>query len=136
MNTSTSRFRESTLRRSLPIAFAIGALAIMTARAHAEDLDQITIAAPVEKTVGREAATLAPIEEVTVTARVTADSAALTTHSGVAILKDSVLAAARKACEAAGPSTLDDGTCVDTAVRSAKPQIDAAVARARSSANS
>jgi UrcA family protein len=136
MNTSTTRFRENTLRRSLPIAFAIGALAIMSARAHADDLDQITISAPVEKTVGREAATLAPIQEVTVTARVTADAAALTTNSGVAILNDSVLAAARKACEAADPSMLDDDTCVDNAVRSAKPQIDAAIARARSTANS
>ncbi len=136
MNTSTTRFRENTLRRGLLIAFAIGALAIMNARAHAEDLDQITVAAPIERTVGREAATLAPIEEITVTARVTADAAALTTNEGVAILKDSVLAAARKACAAADPSTLDDSTCVDTAVKSAKPQIDAAVARARSSANS
>jgi len=132
----TTSIRINTLRRNLPIAFAIGALAIMSARAHADDyLDEITISAPAVKTVGRNAATGAPIREVTVTARVTADPVKLTTNSGVALLKDSVLDAARKACDAADPFTSDDGRCVLTAVKAAKPQIDAAVARARSNAN-
>jgi len=132
----TTSIRINTLRRNLPIAFAIGALAIMSARAHADDyLDEITIAAPAVKTVGRNSATGAPIQEVTVIARVKADPVKLTTNSGVALLKDSVLDAARKACDAADPLTPDDGTCVLTAVKAAKPQIDAAVLRARSSVN-
>jgi UrcA family protein len=132
----TTSIRVNTLRRSLPIALAIGALAVMSARAHADDLDEITISAPAVKTVGRDAATGAPIEEVTVKGRVTTDPVTLTTNSGVALLKDGVLDAARKACDAADPLTPDDGTCVQAAVESAKPQVDAAVARARSGANS
>jgi len=135
MNIPTPSIRVNTLRRSLPIALAIGALAVMSARARAQDLDEITISAPAVKAVGSDAATLAPIEESTVTARVAFDPATLTTNSGVALLKDSVLEAARKACDAADPFTPDDGTCVQTAVRSAKPQVDAAIARARSSVN-
>ena len=135
MNTQTLSIRVNTLRRSLPIAFAIGALAIISTRAHAQDLDEITISAPAVKIVGRDPATLAPIEESTVTARVAFDPVTLTTNSGVALLKDGVVDAARRACDAADPLTMDDGTCVQTAVKSAKPQITAAIARARSSAN-
>jgi UrcA family protein len=135
MTTSSTSIRAILLRRSLPIAFAMGALAIMSARAHADDLDQVTISAPTVKTIGHETPGLAPIKEATATARVQIDPVTLTTNSGVALLKDSVLDAARKVCDAADPSTPDDGTCVLAAVKSAKPQIDAAVARARSSAN-
>jgi UrcA family protein len=136
MFTSTNSIRVSTLRRSLPIVFAIGALAVMSARAHADNLDPITISAPAVQTIGRDLATGVPTEQITVMARIEADPVWLTTNSGVALLKDSVLAAARRACEAADPAMPDDGTCVRTAVRSAKPQIDAAVARARTGANS
>jgi UrcA family protein len=136
MNTSTISIRANTLRRSLPIALAIGALAIVSARAHAQDLEQITISAPAVKTIGRDTATLAPIEESTVTARVAYDPVTLTTNSGVALLKDGVLDAARKACYAAGPLTEDDGTCLRDAVKAAQPQITAAIVRARSDANS
>jgi UrcA family protein len=124
----------NSLRRSLPIALAIGALSIMSAGVHAAEPDEVTISAPAVKTVGREAATLAPIEQVTVTARVAYDPVTLTTNSGVALLKDGVLEAARKACDSADPLMSDDGTCVRNAVESAKPQITAAIARARSSA--
>ncbi len=131
----TTSIRVNTLRRSLPVALAIGTLAVMSARAHAGDLDQVTIAAPAVKTVGHDYATGAPIQETTVTARVQVDPVTLTTNSGVALLKDGVRDAARKACEAADPLTPDDGTCVHTAVKSAEPQVAAAIARARSSAN-
>jgi UrcA family protein len=107
----------------------------MNVRAHAGDLDQITISAPAVKTVGREAATDAPIQQSTVSARVTFDPVTLTTNSGVALLNDSVLEAARRACDEADPLTPDDGSCLRTALESAKPQVDAAIARARSSAN-
>ncbi len=125
-----------TLRRYMPIALALGALAVMSARAHADDLPQITISAPTVKTTGYDFGIGAPIEEATVTAKVKTDSAALTTNSGVALLKDNVRDAARKACEAADPLAVDDDdNCVRTAIKSAKPQIDAAIARAKSSAN-
>jgi UrcA family protein len=52
--------------------------------------------------------------------------------SGVVLLKDRVLEAAYKACNAADPLTPDDGTCVREAVKSAQPQVDAAIAHARS----
>jgi hypothetical protein len=48
------------------------------------------------------------------------------------MLNYSVRDAARKACSAADPFSDDDGTCVHEAIESAKPQVDAAIARARS----
>lgn len=133
--------RANTLRRSLPIAFAIGAIALMSARAQASDLEEISISAPTVKTIGRDYATGAPIEQITVNAHIKFNPVTLTTNSGVALLKDSVFEAARKACYDAGPFEMgfgmdDDSECVQTAVKSAKPQVDAAIARARSSANS
>jgi UrcA family protein len=120
----------------LPAVLALGALAFMSAGAQAADPDEITISAPSVKTVGRDAATGAPIEQVTVKASIKFDPVTLTTNSGVALLKDSVLESARKACDS--NSLLmsdDDGTCVRDAVKSAQEQVDAAVARARSTAN-
>jgi len=129
----------NTLGRILPVAFAVGAIALVSARAHAADqidpvqLDPITVSAPAAKIVDRDAATGAPIEQVTITARVQADPSALKTNYGALMLNYSVLDAARKACTEADPLEDDDGTCVHDAVESAKPQVDAAIARARSS---
>jgi UrcA family protein len=63
------------------------------------------------------------------------DPVTLTTNSGAALLKDAVLDAARQACTDADPFTNDGGACVRKAVESAAPQVDAVIARARSSAN-
>jgi hypothetical protein len=139
--TYLTSIRVNILGRFLPVAFAAGAIALVSARAHAADLDQInpvqldaiTVSAPAEKVVGRDSATGAPIEEVTVTASVQADPAALKTNYGALMLNYSVLDAARKACAAPDPLADDDGTCVRDAVESAKPQVDAAIAKARSS---
>ena len=139
--TYLTSIRVNTLGRILPVAFAVGAIALVSARAHAADpdqldpvqLDPITVSAPAAKIVGRDSATDAPIEQVTTTARVQADPAALRTNYGALMLNYSVLDAARKACTAADPLADDDGTCVHDAVESAKPQVDAAIARARSS---
>ena len=139
--TYLTSIRMNILGRMLPVAFAVGAIALVSARAHAADLDQIdpvqldpiTVSAPAAKIVDRDAATGAPIEQVTITARVQADPAALRTNYGALMLNYSVLDAARKACTAADPLVDDDGTCVHDAVESAKPQVDAAIARARSS---
>src|SRR5260370_957479 len=65
------------LSRSLPMALAVGALALMSARVHAADpdslnpvqLDPITVSAPAENIVGREEVGT-PTEEGTSTARV------------------------------------------------------------------
>ena len=140
--TYLTSIRVNILGRILPVAFAVGAIALVSARAHAADpdqfdpvqLDPITVSAPVvAKIVDRDAATGAPIVQETITARVQADPAALTTNYGALMLNYSVLDAARKACTAADPFADDDGTCVHDAVESAKPQVDAAIARARSS---
>jgi hypothetical protein len=133
--------RVNILGRILPVAFAVGAIALISARAHAADpgqldpvqLDTITVSAPAVKIVDHDAATGATTEQVTITARVQADPAALRTNYGALMLNYSVLDAARKACTTADPLADDDGKCLHDAVESAKPQVDAAIARARSS---
>jgi UrcA family protein len=138
--TYLTSIRMNILGRILPVAFAAAAIALVGARAHAADagqldpvqLDPITVTAPLVKIVDRDAATGAPIEEVTIKARVQADPAALRTNYGALMLDYSVLDAARQACAAADPIEDDDGTCVHDAVETAKPQVDAAIARARS----
>jgi UrcA family protein len=122
------------LRRTLPIALVVGALTVLSAQANAAEPDEVTVSAPAVKTLGRDLQ-LAPIQEVTVTAHVDYNPVTLTTNSGVALLKDSVLEAARKACVSADPLDEDDGTCVRNAVENAKPQVTAAIQRARSAAN-
>jgi UrcA family protein len=127
------------IRRSgLLATFAIGAVALIGARAQADDPDQveqITVSSPTVKTVGQDSATGAPIEETARTARIQYDPVTLTTNSGVTLLKYSVSETARKVCYSIDPLNADDGTCVRNAIDSAKPQVDAAIARARSTAN-
>jgi len=128
--------RTRALRSRLPVALALGAIAFVSAGAHAADYDEITISAPSVKTVGHDDATNAPIEEYSEKASVKVDPVTLTTNSGVALLKDSVLEAARKVCYSVSLSTFeDDGTCVRDAVKSAQAQVDTAIARARSNTN-
>jgi UrcA family protein len=142
MMTNLTSIRVNLLGRILPVAFAVGAIALVSARAHAADSDQfdpvqldpITVSAPAVKIVDRDAASGAPIEQVTTTARVQADPAALRTNYGALMLNYSVLDAARKVCTGADPLSDDESTCVHDAVESAKPQVDAAIARARSGA--
>ena len=127
------------LRSRLPVTFALGALAFMSAGAQAADYDEITISAPDVKTVGRDAATNAPIQEITKQATVKFEPAQLTTSSGVALLKDSVFDAALKVCNSI-TLTMSDGdendeSCIRDAVKSAQAQINAAVARARTTTN-
>lgn len=138
--TYLTSIRVNVLGRFLPVAFAVGAIALVSARAHAADadhldpvqLDSITVSAPVPKIVELDAASGAAVEQVTITARVQVDPAALRTEYGALMLNYSVLNAARQACAAADPLADDDGTCFRDAVESAKPQVDAAIARARS----
>ena len=129
--------RTRALRSRLPVALALGTLAFVSAGAQAADYDEITISAPTVKTIGHDDATNAPVEEYSEKASVKFDPVTLTTNSGVALLKDSVFDAALKVCNSISLplSEDDDGTCVRDAVKSAQSQIDAAVTRARSTAN-
>jgi UrcA family protein len=129
MTTSTS---VKTLSGSLSAAFAVMALAVFSVSAQAAGPTEITISGPTTKTVGRDYATLAPIQETSVKIAVSYDPVTLTTNSGVALLKDTVVDAARKACETADPFMEDDGTCVREAISDAQPQIARAISQARS----
>ena len=128
----------NTRRSSLLATFAIGAIALISARAQADDpaqVDQVTISSPTVNIVGRDSATGAPVTETTKTARIQYDPVTLTTNSGVALLRDSVRESARKLCDSIDPLDSDDGTCIRGAIDSAQSQVDAAIARARSTAN-
>ena len=138
--TYLTSIRANPLRHSLPLALAVGAFALMSARVHAADtnqtnpvqLDPITVTAPAVKVVGRDYATNGAIDDVTVKALVQADPTALKTNYGALMLEYSVRDAARKACDQADPLSSDDGTCYRNAMASAEPQVEAAIARARS----
>ena len=133
----TTFSRAGIFRGRLPIALALGVLAFTSAGAQADEpdqVDQVTISAPSVKTVGRDEATGAPIEDVTKTVSIKFDPVTLTTNSGVTLLKDSVFQSALQVCNSIGLDD-DDGTCVRDAVKSAQGQVDAAIARARNTTN-
>ena len=109
----------------------LATLAIATPGANAAELDRVEIDQPVVQVIGHDSID-APVENVTVVARVIPDPETLTTASGVKLLNDYILETARKACFAADPTEPDDGTCVRNAVKNAKQQIPALVARAKS----
>jgi hypothetical protein len=119
---------------TLPLALAVGAIALTTSNVYAEELDKIVIDQPVVKVVGRDGQDDAPIEDVTVVARVIPDPETLTIDSGIALLNDNVREAARTACFKADPMTPDDGTCYRKAMASAKPQMAALIAHAKEAA--
>ena len=123
----------------IPAALAIaalgaGALGLFSARAQAGEYEGITVSSPTVKTIGRDYATGAAIEEMSETARIKVDPASLTTESGVAHLSQEVQDTARKLCYSLDPLSFDDGDCIRGAVRSAQDQITAVVARARANA--
>jgi UrcA family protein len=132
MTTSTSI---KILSKPLHVAFAVMAIAVFSGGAHAAEPDQITVQGSTEKTVGREYATDAPIQETTVKVAVSYDPATLATQSGAALLKESVADAARKACNVADPLAEDDGTCVREAIDSAQAQIVRLMSQAKSNTN-
>jgi len=139
MKTSTASIEVNILQKVLLATFACGALAVLSPRAHAADLalpddtPQITISTPKVKVVGHRG-DLSPVEQTTVTANVWFDPVTLTTNSGVALLKDKVLEAARRVCRDADPQDLeDDDACVRKAVKGTDPQVDSAIARAKKS---
>jgi hypothetical protein len=107
----------------------LAALATVSTGASAAELDRIEIDRPVVKVVERDSID-AQVEDVTVVARVIPDPETLTMKSGIKLLNDNIVEAARKACFEADPLEPDDGTCVRRAVRDAKAQIPAVVAHA------
>jgi len=117
--------------RTLSVALAIGALTVLGAVAHADELDPITVSAPVVKVTGHDEATNAPIEQITVQARIAADAETLRNESGVVLLKDRVLEAAQKVCAAADPTLQEHGSCIRQAIKDVQPQIAAAIAQAK-----
>src|SRR5262245_22330698 len=119
---------------TLPLALAIGVLALTTSTVYAAELDKITIDKPIVKDVGHDESTEAKIESVTVVANVIPDPETLTTDSGIALLNDNIRDAAREACFKADPMTPDDGTCYRKALASAKPQVAALIAHAKEAA--
>ena len=119
---------------TLPLALAVGAIALTASNVYAEELDKIVIDQPVVKVVGRDGGDDAPIEDVTVVARVIPDPETLTTDSGIALLNDNVREAARTACFKADQLTPDDGTCYRKAMAAAKPQMAALIAHAKEAA--
>jgi UrcA family protein len=123
------------MSKSLQAASAIMALAVFSISAHAAEPNEVTIRGSTTQVVGRDYATNAPIEETTVKVAVNYDPVTLTTNSGIALLKDSVAEAARKACATADPLTDDGGTCVREAISSAQSQIAQAITQARSNSN-
>jgi hypothetical protein len=108
----------------------LAALATVSTGAGAAELDRIEIDPPVVKVVARNSID-APVEDVTVVARVIPDPETLTMQSGIKLLNDNIVEAARKACFEADPLEPDDGTCVREAVKAAKAQIPAVVAHAK-----
>jgi hypothetical protein len=119
---------------TLPLALAIGVLALTTGTVYAAELDKIEIDKPIVKEVGHDESTEATIENVTVVAHVIPDPETLTMDSGIALLNDNVREAAREACFEADPMTPDDGTCYRKALASAKPQVAALIAHAKEAA--
>jgi hypothetical protein len=108
----------------------LAALATVSTGASAAELDRIEIDPPVVKVVERNPID-APVEDVTVVARVIPDPQTLTMKSGIKLLNDNIVEAARKACYEADPLEPDDGTCERKAIKSAKAQVPALVARAK-----
>jgi UrcA family protein len=127
--------RARILSGSFHAAFASMAIAAFSANANTAELNEIVVQGPTTKTVGFDLPTGAPIKETTVKIAVSYDPATLTTDSGVALLKESVADAARKACDTADPASDDNGTCVRNAIDSAQAQIGRLVSQAKSRAN-
>jgi UrcA family protein len=133
MKNSTVSLDFNLARIGVCAVLTIGALTAFAGRAHAQDLDPITLSPPVVKTIGRDQSTDGPIEVVTVKARIDADKETLRNDSGVVLLNDRVVEAARKACQLADPFASPEGPCMREAMQSAAPQVKAAIADARAS---
>lgn len=118
--------------KTLSVALITGSLTLWNVGARAADLDPITVAPPIVQHIGRDMVTEVPIDDVTVNATIDVDTETLRNDSGVVLLKDRVLEAAQKVCYEADAFMIEDSSCVRNAVKAAQPQVDAAIANARS----
>jgi hypothetical protein len=122
----------TSIRSITALVVAFGALSTRAnAAPFVDPVNVITVSAPSEKVVSRDAWTGVPQKEIMVVARVKTDPVVLTLNSGVALFKDSVREAARKACGADDPRGEVDVGCVHSALKAAKPQVDAIIAAAQ-----
>lgn len=139
MSTSIRSIRDNTLRTVLTATSVVIALSALSTRANAapfvDPVNVITLSAPEVRYVGNDNSIGAPIKQTKVVARVKTDLVTLTMNSGVALFKDSVVQAAREACGADEPHGEVDVGCVRSALKGAKPQMDALIAKARSESN-
>ena len=139
MNTSIRSIRDNSFRTVLAATAVVIALAGLSTRANADTFvdpaNVITISAPSEKIVGTDFETGAPRKDIIVVAHVRTDPVVLTMNSGVALFKDSVYEAARRACGADDLHGQIDVSCIHGAMKAAKPQMDAIIAKARSASN-
>jgi hypothetical protein len=139
MNTPIRSIRDNKFRTVLSVASLVVALATLSMRANAntfvDPANVITMSAPSEKIVGTDIETGAPRKDIVVVARVKTDPVVLTLNSGVALFKDSVYEAARRACGADDLHGQIDVGCLRNAMKDAKPQMDAIIAKARSASN-
>ncbi len=126
------------IRRALngagPVLFAAGLC--LTASAFADELPTITIGAGVttRTVVGRNAMGT-PIEQVTITHRVSYADLDLATRAGAAELERRVKETARTACRQLDdlyPAEMRNAReCAKTAIAQASPQVQSAIAAAR-----
>ena len=139
MHTSARSIRDNRFRTVLAATSLVIAFAAMSTRANAEafvdPVNQITVSAPIVKYVNNDAMIGAPRREIRVTARVKTDPVMLTTNSGLALFKESVAEAARRACGADDAHGGVDQSCVRVTLKKAKPQMDAIIATARIASN-
>jgi len=139
MNTSIRSIRDNTLRTVLTATSVVIAFAALSTRANADTFvdpaNEVIVSAPSEKIVGTDFETGAPRKDIVVVARVRTDPVVLTLNSGVALFKDSVYEAARRACGADDLHGQIDVGCLHNAMKDAKPQMDAIIAKARSASN-
>lgn len=131
MNSTPVKTQDLTVPALCALA-AVAALCVAGSARGAEP-EQIVIQGPTTQTIGYES--LRPVERSTVKVGVSYDPVTLTTHSGVALLKDAVTQAAFKACVDADPTYAPESACISRAIDQAQPQIAQAVARARSGVN-
>ncbi len=119
----------------LAVAAATASMLAMAQQEGPTSEVRVQASAVIKKQVGKTSSGV-PIETAEVTMRVAFADLALDTNSGQALLKSRVADAAKDACErintsyAPGTPGTSDAECVNTAIKNAKPQVDAVIAAA------
>jgi len=118
--------------RSRSISPVVVVCALVATGVQAAELPEVTVTAPSVKSMGRDA-TGVPLRQASATARIRYSPIMLTTYSGRALLQDKVTEVARGLCRQLDTvgvvPTDDESACVQRAMKGAKMQIAAAIAR-------